>query len=87
MVSDSEPRGAKAPLDEPVKVKLAELAEEAKNFVPEGSNAKLRLQTLEAILYTNHLQYLPEAWRERVRDDPDGLAREREELRRLVGYA
>jgi SpoVK/Ycf46/Vps4 family AAA+-type ATPase len=72
---------------ERVKVRLGELAGEAKNFVPESSNAKLRLQTLEAVLYTNHLEYLPEAWKKRLRDDPDGLAREREELRRLVGYA
>jgi SpoVK/Ycf46/Vps4 family AAA+-type ATPase len=71
---------------EPVKVRLAELAHEARNFVPEGSNAKLRLQTLEAVLYTNHLEYLPESWRKRLAEDPDGLAREREELRRIVGY-
>jgi hypothetical protein len=70
-----------------VKVRVGELAAEAKSFVPEGSNAKLRLQTLEAVMYTNHLEYLPESWRVRVRDDPDGLSREREELRRLVGYA
>jgi hypothetical protein len=72
---------------DPVKVRVGELAAEAKSFVPEGSNAKLRLQTLEAVMYTNHLEYLPESWRARVRDDPDGLSREREELRRLVGYA
>jgi SpoVK/Ycf46/Vps4 family AAA+-type ATPase len=71
---------------EPVAVKLGELAREARNFVPEASNAKLRLQTLEAVLYTNHLEYLPESWRARLRDDPDSLARERSELRRLVGY-
>ncbi len=71
---------------EPVRVRLSELAREAQNFVPEGSNAKLRLQTLEAVLYTNHLEYLPESWRKRLAEDPDGLAREREELRRLVGY-
>jgi SpoVK/Ycf46/Vps4 family AAA+-type ATPase len=71
---------------EPVRVKFSELSAEARNFVPESSNAKLRLQTLEAVLYTNHLEYLPESWRARLRDDPEGLAREREELRRLVGY-
>jgi hypothetical protein len=38
------------------------------------------------VMYTNHLEYLPEAWRERLRDEPDELARERESLRRLVGY-
>jgi SpoVK/Ycf46/Vps4 family AAA+-type ATPase len=80
-------RRARPGAAEPVSVTLAELAHEAKSFVPEGSNAKLRLQTLEAVLYTNHLEDLPASWRERLRDDPDGLAREREELRRLVGYA
>ncbi len=70
-----------------VDVLVSELAREAANFVPEGSNAKLRLQTIEAVLYTNHLEYLPESWRSRLRDDPDGLAREREELLRIVGYA
>jgi SpoVK/Ycf46/Vps4 family AAA+-type ATPase len=80
-------RRARPDAKEPVRVKLAELAHEAKNFVPEGSNTKLRLQTLEAVMYTNHLEYLPAAWRDRLRDDPDGLAREREELRRLVGYS
>jgi hypothetical protein len=69
-----------------VPVTLALLAEEARAYVPEGSAAKLRLQTLEAVLYTNHLGYLPEPWRTRLRDDPDGLATEREALRRLVGY-
>jgi hypothetical protein len=38
-------------------------------------------------LYTHHLAYLPEPWRTRLRDDPDGLAAEREALRRVVGYA
>jgi SpoVK/Ycf46/Vps4 family AAA+-type ATPase len=71
---------------EPVRVRFGELSAEARNFVPESSNAKLRLQTLEAVLYTNHLEYLPESWRARLRDDAEGLAREREELRRLVGY-
>ena len=71
----------------PVKVTFSELALEARNFVPEGSKTKLRLQTIEAVLYTNHLEYLPEPWQTRLRDDPDGLAREREELRRIVGYA
>lgn len=67
-------------------VPLGVLAAEARDYVPEGSAAKLRLQTLEAVLYTNHLAYLPEPWRSRLRDDPDGLAAEREALRRLVGY-
>jgi len=80
-------RRARPDAKEPVQVRIGELASEAKSFVPEGSNAKLRLQTLEAVLYTNHLEYLPESWRTRLRDDPDGLAREREELRRLVGYS
>jgi hypothetical protein len=71
---------------EPMRVTVPELEREAQNFVPEGSNAKLRLQTLEAVLYTNHLEYLPEIWRQRLRDEPDELARERQELRRIVGY-
>jgi hypothetical protein len=80
-------RRARPSDQEPIGVRIAELASEAKSFVPEGSNAKLRLQTLEAVLYTNHLEYLPETWRARLRDDPDGLAREREMLRRMVGYS
>ena len=79
-------RRARPSESEPVRVKFGELSGEARNFVPEGSNAKLRLQTLEAVLYTNHLEYLPESWRARLRDDAEGLTREREELRRLVGY-
>jgi SpoVK/Ycf46/Vps4 family AAA+-type ATPase len=71
---------------EPMRVTVPELEREARNFVPEGSNAKLRLQTIEAVLYTNHLEYLPEIWRQRLRDEPDELARERQELRRIVGY-
>ena len=74
-------------LDEPVPVPLALFAEEASSYVPEGSAAKLRLQTIEAVLYTNHLGYLPEPWRTRLRDDSEGLSRERDELRRTVGYA
>ncbi|GEM_PF-3283859 len=70
-----------------VTVPVTLLGEEARAFVPEGSAAKLRLQTIEAVLYTNHLAYLPEPWRTRLRDDPDGLAAEREALRRVVGYA
>jgi AAA+ superfamily predicted ATPase len=73
--------------DTRVPVPFARFAEEAQNFVPEGSHSKLRLQTLEAVLYTNHLGYLPEPWRSRLRDEPDALAREREELRRIVGYS
>ena len=46
-----------------------------------------KLQTIEAVLYTNHLGYLPEPWRSRLRDNPDGLTREREELCRSVGYS
>jgi AAA+ superfamily predicted ATPase len=69
-----------------VKVPFELFAEEARNFVPEGSQSKLLLQTLEAVLYTNHLAYLPEPWRSRVEGDFDALSREREELRRLVGY-
>lgn len=60
--------------------------EEAGSFVPEGSKSKLQLQTIEAVMYTNHLAYLPEPWRSRLRDDSDGLSREREQLRMLVGY-
>jgi hypothetical protein len=54
--------------------------------VPEGSQSKLRLQTLEAVLFTNHTGYLPEPWRSRLSNDPDGLAEERERLRQRVGY-
>ncbi len=68
-------------------VPLAGFVEEAESFVPEASRSKLVLQTIEAVLYTNHLSYLPEPWRSRLRDDPDGLSAEREALRRLVGYA
>jgi hypothetical protein len=71
----------------PVAVPFEIFAAEAAQFVPEGSQSKLRLQTLEAVMYCNHLGYLPEPWRTRLRDDPEGLAREREELRRIVGYA
>jgi len=80
-------RRARPDQSEPVCVELAELGHEVYNFVPEGSNAKLRLQTLEAVLYTNHLEYLPEAWRTRLKNEADELSRERAELRRRVGYA
>jgi len=70
-----------------VKVGFSQFAHEAECFVPEGSKTKLRLQTIEAVMYTNHLGYLPEPWRSRLRDDPDGLSREREELRAIVGYS
>jgi SpoVK/Ycf46/Vps4 family AAA+-type ATPase len=69
-----------------VRVPIEVLGEEAKSFVPEGSSSKLLLQTLEAVLYTNHLAYLPEPWRSRLATDPDGLSEEREALRRKVGY-
>jgi hypothetical protein len=69
-----------------VPVTVAQLRYEAENYVPEGSASKLRLQTIEAVLYTNHLSYLPEVWRERLKSDPDGLSAEREHLRRVVGY-
>lgn len=71
---------------ETLTVPIALFAEEAASFVPEGSNSKLQLQTVEAVLYTNHLSYLPDPWRTRLRDDPDGLSRERGDLRRIVGY-
>ena len=67
-------------------VPFSTFLEEAASFVPEGSKSKLRLQTLEAVMYTNHLAYLPEPWKSRLRDDADGLSREREQLRVLVGY-
>ncbi len=80
-------RRAAAPAPgKPVVGTFAQFAAEAHNFVPEGSASKLRLQTVEAVLYTNHLGYLPEPWRTRLRDDAEGLARERERLRALVGY-
>jgi SpoVK/Ycf46/Vps4 family AAA+-type ATPase len=81
-------KAASAPAgNDPVVVSTLDFITEASNFVPEGSKSKLRLQTIEAVLYTNHLGYLPEPWRSRLRDDSAGLSREREELRRLVGYA
>ncbi len=69
-----------------VAVPLETFADEAQSFVPEGSRSKLMLQTIEAVLYTNHLAYLPEPWRTRLQTDADGLARERDALRKLVGY-
>ncbi len=70
-----------------ISVRFSIFESEAANFVPEGSKTKLQLQTIEAVLYTNHLSYLPDSWRARLRDDPDGLSREREQLRQIVGYA
>jgi SpoVK/Ycf46/Vps4 family AAA+-type ATPase len=70
-----------------VVVPFAAFAAEGASYVPEGSQLKLRLQTIEAVMYTNHLGYLPEPWKTRLRDEPDGLSREREELRALVGYS
>jgi SpoVK/Ycf46/Vps4 family AAA+-type ATPase len=67
-----------------VSVDLRVFLEEAESFVPEGSMLKQQLQTLEAVLYTNHLNYLPESWKSRLRDDVNGLSREREELLGLV---
>jgi SpoVK/Ycf46/Vps4 family AAA+-type ATPase len=69
-----------------VPVPLDLFADEARNFVPEGARSKLLLQTLEAVLYANHLAYLPEPWRSRLANDPDGLSQERDALRKLVGY-
>jgi hypothetical protein len=69
-----------------VMVPLELFVDEARSFVPEGSRTKLLLQTLEAVLYTNHLAYLPEPWRSRLANDPEGLAEEREQLRKRVGY-
>jgi hypothetical protein len=79
-------RARPEPLDV-VRVEVDELGREASRFVPEGSNAKLRLQTLEAVLYANDLDYLPEPWKTRVKESPEELARERDALRKLVGYA
>ncbi len=70
--------------DQNVIVDLRVFIEEAESFVPEGSMLKQQLQTLEAVLYTNHLNYLPEPWKSRLRDDVNGLSREREELLGLV---
>ena len=69
-----------------IEVPFTTFLEEVASFVPEGSKSKLQLQTIEAVMYTNHLAYLPEPWKSRLRDDPDGLSREREQLRVLVGY-
>jgi hypothetical protein len=66
--------------EDPVVVPFCVFREESQAYVPEGSLVKLRLQTIEAVLYTNHLEYLPEPWKSRLRDDPDGLSREREAL-------
>jgi SpoVK/Ycf46/Vps4 family AAA+-type ATPase len=79
----AEPSGRDATL---VRVPIEAFSEEARSFVPEGSRSKLLLQTLEAVLYTNHLDYLPEPWRSRLEQDADGLSEERELLRRKVGY-
>jgi AAA+ superfamily predicted ATPase len=79
--------GIKPPADTGLMdVPFATFLDEATSFVPEGSKNKLQLQTIEAVMYTNHLAYLPEPWKSRLRDDPDGLSREREQLRVLVGY-
>jgi hypothetical protein len=69
-----------------IHVPFTTFLEEAASFVPEGSKSKLQLQTIGAVMYTNHLAYLPEPWKSRLRDDPDGLSREREQLRVVVGY-
>lgn len=68
------------------RVPIEVFAGEAAAYVGEGSEAKITLQTIEAVLYTNHLDYLPEPWRSRVAEDRDGLNQRRRELRRLVGY-
>jgi SpoVK/Ycf46/Vps4 family AAA+-type ATPase len=80
-------RNQQAPDGEVIRVAVEAYANEAEQFVPEGSQSKLRLQTLEAVLYCNHLGYLPEPWRTKLKSDADGLAREREALRRSLGYA
>jgi SpoVK/Ycf46/Vps4 family AAA+-type ATPase len=77
-------RRGQASTEKIVNVPFAVFMEEAAAYVPEGSAVKLRLQTLEAVLYTNHLAYLPEPWRSRLRDDAAGLSRERGELCRLI---
>ncbi len=69
-----------------VSVSVELLREEAQNYVPEGSKSKLLLQTIEAVLYTNRLSYLPTAWADKLKHAPDELSAERERLRRLVGY-
>jgi SpoVK/Ycf46/Vps4 family AAA+-type ATPase len=81
------PGAGELPPDALLQVPFVHFAEEAENFVPEGSQSKLLLQTIEAVLFTNHLGFLPEPWRARLRDDPDALSRERETLRRIVGYS
>jgi SpoVK/Ycf46/Vps4 family AAA+-type ATPase len=78
--------GVAAKADDVLDVPYITFLAEAASFVPEGSKSKLRLQTIEAVMYTNHLAYLPEPWKSRLRDDSDGLSREREQLRALVGY-
>ncbi|MBI4701856.1 MAG: ATP-binding protein [Deltaproteobacteria bacterium] len=78
--------GERAPKQGAIPVRFGLFAQEAASYVPEGSKSKLLLQTVEAVLYTNHLAYLPEPWRSQLRDAPDELSRERERLRRLVGY-
>lgn len=79
-------RGAPADRTALVAVPFEVFADELTSFVPDGSRSKLLLQTIEAVLFTNHLSYLPEPWRSRLANDPDGLAEEREVLRRRVGY-
>lgn len=79
-------RRASGETAEEVSVSLEQLREEARNYVPEGSQSKLLLQTIEAVLYTNRLSYLPNSWAEKLRDAPDELNAQREKLRQLVGY-
>jgi SpoVK/Ycf46/Vps4 family AAA+-type ATPase len=69
-----------------VPVAFETMRAEGKNYVPDGTDSKLKLQTLEAVLYTNHLEYLPEIWRGKLASAPESLALERAKLRREVGY-
>ncbi len=69
-----------------VAVSFETMLAEGSNYVPDGTDQKLRLQTLEAVLYTNHLEYLPPSWRAKVTESPELLAQERAQLRRDVGY-
>lgn len=71
---------------EPVRVTFQTMLAEGGDYVVDGTDSKIQLQILEAVLYTNHLKYLPELWRERVRHAPEELALERARLRRELGY-
>lgn len=70
----------------PIRVTFQTMLVEGRDYVVDGTDGKIQLQILDAVLYTNHLQYLPEPWRERVSRAPEELALLRARLRRELGY-